>query len=72
MSHNGMASIKCKVIRWCVHVTIVTVEVQQCSMCVVDGTCHCQHCNIIECCTEILLWQIHVAGDNRKYKVVQI
>ena len=43
------------------------MEVQQCSMCVVDGTCHCQQCNIIECCTKILLWQIHIAGDNRMY-----
>ena len=31
------------------------------------GTCHCQQCNIIECCTKILLWQIHMADYNRMY-----
>ena len=31
------------------------------------ATCHCQMYKNIECCTTMLLWQIHVAGNNTTY-----
>lgn len=37
---------------------IVATETQQCVLCIVGGTCGCQQCNNIECCTELLLWRI--------------
>jgi len=51
---------------WRIRVARVPVETQQCVLCVVEQN-HCQQYTDNECCTEMLLWRICVASNNKTH-----
>jgi len=50
---------------WCIRVTMVSVETQQCVLCIVEQNRCRQYTD--ECCTEMLLWRIYVASNSKTH-----